>query len=372
MIKILPFILPVILAIVAWNVWLTYVTRDFISKLEWTLLEIKIPREVFKSPLAMELIFSGALYQAAGPGKFDAKYWDGKVFLWHTLEIVSIEGRIHFLVRVPKKPTDMKKIFESHIYSQFPQAEVSEIEDYTKRYGDFDKDTSDFKLWGSEFVLAKDDYLPIKTYLDYGFDQKTVGSMEGNQIIDPISTMVEYFSSIGEGEEIWFQIHTRINTERYQDPTKNYGYLKFEKIAKEGIKKLKEDGVPKNVIDSAERNASKYQFDVGIRTIYIAKKDKYNKSVETGLGGIMRAYTDNYANSFKNENGTNDGSANEMLRAYKLRSYFYWPHNFKRKIFALSAEELATIFHFPGSGVETPSFEKIDSRKEGPPANLPI
>ena len=59
----------------------------------------------------------------------------------------------------------------------------------------------------------------------------------------------------------------------------------------------------------------------------------------------------------------------DMFKAYVSRSYFHPPY--KKKPFILNTEELATIYHFP-SGIETPGFTTISSRKAEPPANLPI
>ena len=59
-----------------------------------------------------------------------------------------------------------------------------------------------------------------------------------------------------------------------------------------------------------------------------------------------------------------------MFESYRLRSYFHPPH--KRKHFVLNAEELATIYHFPGGVAQTPTFGRIESRKAEPPMNLPV
>ena len=59
-----------------------------------------------------------------------------------------------------------------------------------------------------------------------------------------------------------------------------------------------------------------------------------------------------------------------MFDAYINRSAFYKPH--KRKTIVLNTEELATIYHFPGSVVQTPSLSRIESKKGEPPAGLPV
>lgn len=38
----------------------------------------------------------------------------------------------------------------------------------------------------------------------------------------------------------------------------------------------------------------------------------------------------------------------------------------------LNIEELATIYHFPIMGVESTYLEKVESKKGGPPASLPL
>src|SRR3989344_7147150 len=47
---------------VAWKFWLHYVQQDFISGIDFVLLEIIPPRDVLRSPQAMELFITNALY----------------------------------------------------------------------------------------------------------------------------------------------------------------------------------------------------------------------------------------------------------------------------------------------------------------------
>jgi hypothetical protein len=113
--------------------------------------------------------------------------------------------------------------------------------------------------------------------------------------------------------------------------------------------------------------------------------------------GSLRQYTSNYLNGFRPGFKTDVSDerkdltrifpflkkANEkkilkyrknIFHAYKLRSFFEWPYKFyKDKPFVLTTEELATIFHFPSSMVtQTPTLERIGSKKSEAPANLPV
>jgi len=58
------------------------------------------------------------------------------------------------------------------------------------------------------------------------------------------------------------------------------------------------------------------------------------------------------------------------FRAYCERGYFHYP--FMSTFTVLNTEELATIFHFPGSAVRTPTLKRIPSKRADAPSNLPI
>src|SRR3989344_8380275 len=87
---------------IAFIFWLHYIQQDFISGIEFVLLEIIPPREVLRSPRAMELFISNALYQFSKKGGKE-EYWQGAVWFWFSLEIASIEGQVHFYIRTPSR-----------------------------------------------------------------------------------------------------------------------------------------------------------------------------------------------------------------------------------------------------------------------------
>ncbi len=341
------------------------------------------------------------------------KYWGGAVRNWFSLEIVSIEGSIHFYIRTATK---FKSIIQSQIYAQYPQAEVTEVEDYTAAVPDFTKD-GPIGLWGTKLVLTKDDPYPIKTYIDFGLD-RAVGSLDEEQRIDPITPMLEFMGSIGIGEQIWFQIIVRADTKRFTVKNKEgaeEGGKSWTDKAKEVIKTFNDSLNEKDkegkttatrratrgeqgVIEAIERNASKFGFDAGIRTIYITKKDKFDANRIAGLAGMVRQYSSSDFNSFKPDGATafdfpwQDITGRKIVKAkqgildaYKARAYFYggfdlikpkkyftYPEKSGDKPFILSTEELATMFHLPGRVAETPSFVRIEATKAEPPANLPV
>lgn len=391
--KTAPFWIPLILMFLGWRVWVDYVRDIWMSQIKWVLLEIRVPKEVFKSPAAMELALSNALSQGGGVGTNYHKYWQGKVINWFSLEIVSLGGEIHFLIRTP---VGFRRVIETQIYAQYPQAEIFEVQDYVKEAID-DMHKREWALWGTEFKLTKEDAYPIKTYVDYGLD-KAVGSTDENQRIDPITPMLEWMGAIGPDEQVWFQIIVRVSKWTYKKSGITGGYYdyrektkaflddmkkKFEPSEDDQFKRLAMSEEDKTVMAAISRSLSKQGFDCGIRAIYLSPKDSFDPMNITGLTGIMKQYNSFALNGFSVTNDTGfvypwqDRTGvktikkkKEMLDAYSQRSWFYPPYT--RPHFVLTSEELATIFHFPGRVSETPSLGRIESNKSEPPTNLPI
>ena len=374
------------LVIIFWNVWLAYVRADFLSKQEYKLLEIELPKEQFKSPLAMELVLN-TLNQTGGDGTFIDRYIKGKVRPWFSLELISIEGNVHFFIWTRKNFVDL---VESQIYSQYPSSKIIEVEDYTN----FLKYTKhEFSLWGCEFKLTKADPYPIKTYVDYGLDKDP----KEEQKIDPISPTIEFLGSIGQKEYIWIQILIRANK---KEKIKKGSWFKktdwrgeAEDLVNEMLKRDSKTKISEEhpnltkeeqeVISAIQQSISKAGFDCGIRGIYLAETDKFKPINITGLTGTFKQYSSANLNGIVPTGGSTifdypwqdfrqirqNKIRKELFDSYRRRSYFHLPY--KKKAFVLSSEELATIFHFPGQVVQTPTLKRIESSRSEPPINLP-
>ncbi len=390
-VAVLPYTLPLAIAIVFWKLWIEYIEYLFALKAEWVLLEIKLPKETYKSPKAMEVVLN-SFYQKTDPNWYEA-WWEGKIRMWSSLEMVSIDGNVHFFIRIISK---LKNTVESHIYSQFPGIEVHEVKDYV--FGVPYLTSDEWQLHGSEYKLAKEDAYPIKTYIDYGMEKDPIDEMYR---IDPMTATLEFLGSLGPGEQVWIQILIMAAKKRF----KKKGTL-FETLFEKGEwkdeakaivdKMMKRDKKSeektfgslalspgeRSAVEAVERSVSKLGFDTGIRVIYVAKKEKFDPARVVSLGGVFRQYNTLNLNSFK---ATRSASFDwwedpigfrlprrkrKLFLGYCERGYFYRPHS--RKPFVLNTEELATIYHFPGQVAEVPTFSRIESKKSEPPANLPI
>lgn len=391
----LPIIVPVFLAIFLVNLWINYARSNFLNSQEYKLLRIIPPRDIFKTPIAMEL-FINALYQTGGEATPVDKYWKGKVRPWFSLEIASNGGQVGFYIWTRK---GLSGYLQSQIYSQYPGIEVVEVEDYTKDiYWDKDK----YQMWATEFELTAPDPVPIRTYVDYGLDKAS----EEEEKSDPITPMLEYLGSIRQGEYVWIQIIVRAHKKEDKDPKSWFGKTDLwkdeaktliEKIRKESMVEVgkgdKAMSMPQatkgqtDKINAIERSISKTPFDTGIRGIYLAERDLFDPVNISGLAGSFKQYSSSELNGFKPGGvktgfdywwqdpfgSKDDAIKSEILNAYKERGYFFRSFFGRtRKKFILNSEELATIYHFPGGVAQTPSLQRVQSKKSEAPADLPI
>lgn len=371
--------LPVVLFFIFWKLWVYYIRARFVSRLDWTLLEIKLPREILKGPQAMEVVLN--MFHQTRDGNIIQKYWLGLLRVWFSLEITSINGAVRFFVYTQRF---FRNLVEAQIYAQYPDVEITEVDDYTKKTFT-DGFMKEWNCWGTEFVLTEEDAYPIKTYVDYGLHNLTT---KEEQKTDPLTAFMEFLGSLKEGEQAWIQILIRATKKEW----KKEGKKLVDKIMKEaGAKTEKpkegevEMGIFKltpgqtDIIKAVERDVSKLGFDVGIRAMYLARKDIFNMVNAISLIGLMKQYNALNLNGFKPARASSvDYFKNlrepkmkiKMLDAFRQRSYFYMPYD--RGPFVLNSEELATIFHFPGRVAETPTLGRIEAKKGEPPTNLPI
>jgi hypothetical protein len=110
----------------AWKFWMLNANQTWEKGLKWVLLEIKLPREINKSPEAAEL-FLRSMIEGGGLGTWFKEKWEGRIPNTAALEIASIEGVVHFYIRIEQK---LRPRIEAAIYSQYPTVEIVEVSDY--------------------------------------------------------------------------------------------------------------------------------------------------------------------------------------------------------------------------------------------------
>lgn len=378
---------PFLFGAILWQVYLLYIRSNYIDKEERILLEIKIPKEITKSPKAMEMLLE--VFQQTYEGELIDRFIKGSIRGWFSLELVSIGGKIHFYFQIPKF---FRNIVETRIYSQYPEVEIVETDDYVKNVT-FGQPNSAWDVKGWEYKLAKDDVYPIKTYIDYEMDTDP----KEEHKIDPMTPLLEFLASIKPTEQIWIQIMIMAAKDRFVNPKngkmgdwKSKGEALVKKITgredeKDMAKawtKMSLTDTERDVVKAIQRNLGKIAFDVGIRAVQVSTTG-IHPAVGVGLNSAIKQFGSANLNGFKPSIQT--GFDNpwqdpwgwrakrkkiKLFRNYCLRAYFYPPAS---KIpIGLTTEEIATIYHFPSSVATTPTLERIPSKRGEPPENLPI
>ena len=387
-----PVWLPLALFLLAHERWIYYVRTAFAISNDRVTLLVKLPREVTKSPEAMERVIS----QIHNPNNPDNPYqgWiDGKHPLIFSFELVSIGGEVRFYVNVPKKKT--KNAIEAQLYAQYPGIEITEeLLEYT---AEITWDPEKYEYMSFHMGKKEDQEYPIRTYIDCGLDKLP----KEEEKIDPIAPMLEQLANAKRHERIWVQILARPhakkgfkNGELKETPTWEKSVL--EKIDKMlGRESGKKTGPAefeeqprlttgeRDMVAAMERNATKYAYETAIRWMYITEAGKFDGDFigpmirsfseydlinRNGIGARWR--TDFDYNLFVDPFGSKRKRYKKAeLREYKLRSYTHYTGADKPKVF--TAEELATMYHIPGRAVVTPGLDRISSTRGEAPANLP-
>jgi len=392
-----PFVLPVLFLLLLRNGWLEYKQQQVYWSTEHTVLEIRLPEEITQSPYAAELFFR-VLYQT---GEVDTELhrYRGITKPWFSLEIASTEGAVRFYVWTRSR---YKEIIKSQLYAHYPTVQVVEVPDYTLN---FPLDLDRMDVWGVEQRLQKPDPYPIMTYVAWGLDKADTKEEFKN---DPLLSLIEFMGSIGPGEHIWAQIIIRGHTECYwseDDPDAHHHALPLNKWAEVVIDKLGKKYVDqtaegksipnfsrlpegdREAIKAIGQKLNKQLFDVGMRTLYLAKKENKQgrnagiptayRSFEHGSGGIglngLRPifYIGPLDWPWQDFMGfRRKRLKTQLYQGYVTRQYFYPPN--KDFHIALNTEEIASLWHLPGKVAHTPTLQRMPSRRAEAPANLPI
>jgi hypothetical protein len=418
------FWLPIILWPMFEGTWLFWRQEVFKSEIPFVLLELHMPRAVTKSPMSMEQVFAAIHALKNAPGDLREKWYDGEITRWYSFELVSLGGEVHFYLRCPKNQVGL---IQAAFYSYYPDLEVSEVaEDYVNKFPDNEAalEKSSYDMWGSELILARDPVYPIRSYLDFE-------SPEEEKQYDPMSLFLEVLGKLKREEIVGIQInafpigdHLREHGEHVIEKIRNKKQhhagsasmkMEFPHIlpvfpteAHEGhqdnevARALSRTPGETDVLKAIEENLAKPTFEVCIRFIYLSPKEIFTDTFpRRGLLGAFNQYGAMDLNYFKRNEDMSTRTRiwnwphifveargklrkDRLLFAYRHREIspqtdmgkvlmsklLNWENS---KEFPMSTRSLATLFHPPTHLTLTaPHVRRVESRKAGPPAGLPI
>lgn len=407
------FILPFLLYKPLRFAYVLYMQTKWVISVKKVVLEIRIPQHVTKPVKAMENVFN-AIWPVYDPPKdWRTTFFEGKVILSLSFEIVGVDGIPHFYIRVPE---GSRRMVESAIYSQYPDVEIFEVPDYTQNVPG-DMPNKDWDLWGCDFMPLKEDVYPLKTYTDF-FEENPEAKDEKR--LDPLSSLLEIISTLKKGEQIWIQMTImpisvkevnfvkrgkevidvlvkRTKAKKDDNPWPMFLEALSILITNKGFEKeeeKKEEAFPpemrltpgeRDIVAAIERKISKTCYTSNLRYIYLAKRDVF-------FGGA-KAYGPSFFSQFGTQNLNGLKPWGDTITKVQAPDFFTKRRLYLRKrnlfynyvernsafdpfpggTFLLCSEELATIFHFPGIEVApTQSLKRIDTKRAAPPMSLPI
>ena len=415
--------LPVFLARTAYTQWLDYQKEKYLSSMKWTILEIIPPPEIlYSSPKAAESFF-GWLHSSYGGGiKWKDQMFGGKIPDWFSLEIVSNGGETHFYIRCTE---GQRNSVEAALFSQYPQAEIRPVEDYTKLVpAEFDP--ANYDVAGNDFVCTQPPAYPIKSWQEF----EDAGGKDEYARLDPLAPLLEIMSALQPGEHLWLQYVIRPTggdwvkdgqkvvdkmVGREEKPAEPpflaralsipVSFLQFIfsilGLYTPAEEKKKEDKpfnlgaltpADKLVLEQIQMKLAKLAFKSTIRAVYIARKEVFNGARTASVTGMMKQLFANNLNTFKPGNGTGDKGKlawmfpngkgfmaaektlekkKGMYSAYMKRAFSPPTGNPKDFPLILTTEELATLWHMPALNVKAPLLPRVQAKKGQPPSMLP-
>lgn len=409
-----------------WRLYRTELIIQYIKKQKWVNLQIRVPRENRISTVAVDNIFS-QLHALHVAKTFFEKYVEGQIVqLWYSLELVSLGGKVSFIIRTP---VNMKHNVEAAFYSQYPTAEITEVADYLENVKYNPYQPSDLDLFGTEWRFSEDQVIPMKTYKDFEHPSAD------EKILDPLSHVFEGLAKIEAHEFFGIQI---IIMPLADEEWKGRSEKKIKELTGEemphqrtlmgvllspfgilggktaiqafrggdshshGAHSNEEQNKPRNNwlsmteaekmrVTLIENKANKPGYWTKIRFLYMAPKEKFDKSKVFALVGAYRPFTAPMYNKIKPDVHKTWTHAEAkfsptleqpfldrqlkykkywMFKGYKVRDF-----DVGSPMFIMNTEELATLYHFPLTTETTmvhPSIEQTMSKTSQPPANLPI
>ncbi len=389
-----PIWLPYITFIIFFDKWVTWVRKKNVWEGGRKVFKIVLPPEVRKSPEAMEVFFTQAFLSGAADNLWQV-YIDGKHAPIVSYEIVSRGGDINFYITVPEKPA---QLLLDNLYAQYPGLAIEEVPlDYT---AEVPNDLNGWNFVSFHMNKKKDDHLPIKTYIDMGLDKLP----KEEEKVDPITPMLEVISSIKPGQQIWIQFLTRAHR-GYNWKTGNLSLAEkpddWGGAAKAAIDQImqRKDGKASGTesedtprltpgerkgVETIERHQSKIAHEVAIRWCIMSAPDA--KFEGSDIGKVLRSFgqtevkggnavgirwrTDFDYHWFSDPFGKKLPVLKKAeLREYKERVLHNKNQAMGWKVY--SAEELATLYHFPGTVAMTPTLNRVGSTQAEAPKNLP-
>lgn len=298
--------------------------------LESVLLQITVPRDNEVKIDAIEQLFS-ALYSI----KKNQGFLSLKPQAQISFEIVALHESIRFFISVHKSLQDL---IEKQIHGAYPDAQVL----VSPEYNIFSENG---QTAYAMYQLRAANYFPIKTFRDLP--------------TDPLSALTSALAKMQDDEGASIQVIISPADNKWKESGKKF--LKKEKDPG------KPDGPPKappdaKQLEAVEGKLARSGFNVAIRVVTSSTSKESAK-----------AHLANLKASFEQFSGPYNGFSGAKIRSEKgfMTDFIYRYMPMFTHPPVLTADELASIYHFPNKQVQTPHIAWLPARSAPASEKIP-
>ncbi len=309
--------------------WIKYRNREK-NSLQFVLLQVKVPRgNEIKIDAAEQLFATMASLRKSG----------GMLALFKpqphlAFEIVAIHESIKFFVSCHRSHQDL---LEKQIHGAYPDADIKEVPEYNI----FSENS---QTAYTALKLKNANHFPLKTFRDLP--------------TDPLSALTSALAKMHPGEGVSVQLLISPASNKWKDAGKAW------------LKKEKEPGDEKNPkippdakqLEAVEGKLAKAGFDTVVRIVTSAASSEQAKAHLTNI----KAAFEQFSSPYNQLTGAKIMSEKNFLTDFIYR---YLPRFAKLSV--LTADELASIFHFPNKSIETPYITWLSSKRAPAPEKIP-
>jgi hypothetical protein len=293
---------------------------------------------------------------------------------------------------------------EAQIYAQYPDAEILEVADYTQEFPKIIPNKF-WDMWGADFEYVLPNAYPIKTYDK--FEESITGEM-----IDPMAALVETMGTLGPGQHCWIQLVLQPLPETWRKEKPQQDVLAkltgretppektildhlrevfsslwaglFSAVEFKGAEKKEQQPLEfrltpqeKDTLKAVEEKFGRNCFKTKFRFVLLGRKEVFGKMKPGTIIGAIKQFNDINVNQIKPEEISKTYGkifGVEPRASFRKRKLYarYKSRNMEGVNMAMSAKELATIYHFPDISVKSPAVPRTMSRLGAAPANLPV
>ena len=304
------------------------------ASVDSVLLQIALPRNNEAKIDVAEQLFA-SLYSIKKGG------WKQKFSVQPAIsfEIVARQEDIRFYVWTPTK---LRDLLEKQINGAYPDAEITEVDEYNI----FD---TDGKVAYKSFQLGKSNFYPLKTFKDLA--------------TDPMLGITSALAKMGPEDAAVVQI---IISPAESDWQKEGGKFVSDTKKQESDAEKAKFSTSGKTLEAVESKIAKPGFETSIRIIAVSRDEETAKSTVTNLGGAFAQFASDL-NSLKSRKIHRKASFMEDF-LYRYQPMFNIFGNHKS---ILNSEELATIYHFPNKQVTTPHIYWLNAKTAPAPSQIP-